>query len=147
MLSNDESLCRYEHLITSLPTGAPVDILLQRQGEEVRVTVTTAPAQFLVPRTDGHDCKPSYFICGGLVFVPLTLPWCRAKGSSGAYLQIRYSDVKQVSFQWKNPDFLSRNSDFLSRNPDFLLKNVDFIIKTRSPAIKLSCSPRFWRTR
>jgi hypothetical protein len=25
---------------------------------------------------DGHDCNPSYLICGGLVFVPLTLPWC-----------------------------------------------------------------------
>ena len=31
----------------------------------------------------------------------------------------------QVSFQWKNPDFLSRNPDFLSRNLDFLFKNVD----------------------
>ena len=29
--------------------------------------------------------------------------------------------LAQVSFQWKNPDFLSRN-------PDFLLKSVDFII-------------------
>ena len=35
----------------------------------------------------------------------------------------------QVSFQWKNPDFLVRNPDFLLRNLDFLLKNVDFLIK------------------
>ena len=35
----------------------------------------------------------------------------------------------QVSFQWKNPDFLLKNPDLLIRNPDFLLKNVDFIIK------------------
>ena len=28
----------------------------------------------------------------------------------------------QVSFQWKNPDFLLKN-------PDLLLKNIDFIIK------------------
>ena len=34
----------------------------------------------------------------------------------------------EVSFQWKNPDFLLRNPDFLIKNPDFLLKNVDFII-------------------
>ena len=27
----------------------------------------------------------------------------------------------EVSFQWKNPDFLLKN-------PDFLLKNVDFVI-------------------
>ena len=31
----------------------------------------------------------------------------------------------EVSFQWKNPDFLIRNPDFLFRNPDFLLKNVE----------------------
>ena len=29
----------------------------------------------------------------------------------------------QVSFQWKNPDFLFRDPDFLFRNPGFLLKN------------------------
>ena len=33
----------------------------------------------------------------------------------------------QVSFQWKNPDFLLKNPDFLIRNPDFLLKNVDVL--------------------
>ena len=32
----------------------------------------------------------------------------------------------QVSFQWKDPDFLFRNPDFVIRNPDFLLKNVEF---------------------
>ena len=36
--------------------------------------------------------------------------------------------VGEVSFQWKNPDFLLRNPDLLIRNPDFRLKNVDFII-------------------
>ena len=36
---------------------------------------------------------------------------------------------EQVSFQWKNPDFLFRNPDFPIQNPDFLLKNVEFIIK------------------
>ena len=36
----------------------------------------------------------------------------------------------QVSFQWKNPDFLFRNPDLLIRNSDFLLKDIDFIIKT-----------------
>ena len=36
----------------------------------------------------------------------------------------------QVSFQWKNPDFLSKNPDFLFRNPGFLLKNVELLIQT-----------------
>ena len=34
---------------------------------------------------------------------------------------IAVDPVAQVSFQWKNPDFLLMN-------PDFLLKNVDFMI-------------------
>ena len=37
--------------------------------------------------------------------------------AKGSYV----SPLGQVSFQWKNPDFLSKNVDFL-------LKNVDFII-------------------
>ena len=30
----------------------------------------------------------------------------------------------QVSFQWKNPDFLSKNPDLLLKNPDLLLKTL-----------------------
>ena len=41
----------------------------------------------------------------------------------GATLRQAAVVVNEVSFQWKNPDFLLRN-------PDFLLKNVDFILKT-----------------
>ena len=36
----------------------------------------------------------------------------------------------EVSFQWKNPDFLLKNPDFLMRNVDFVLKYVDFIINS-----------------
>ena len=35
---------------------------------------------------------------------------------------------EEVSFQWKNPDFLLKN-------PDFLLKSVDFIMK-QSPDVE-----------
>ena len=38
----------------------------------------------------------------------------------------------QVSFQWKNPDFLFKNPDFPFKNPDFLFKNPDFIIKRKN---------------
>ena len=38
----------------------------------------------------------------------------------------------QVSFKWKNPDFLFRNPDYLIRNRDFLSKNAYFIMKNRS---------------
>ena len=57
----------------------------------------------------------------------------------------------QVSFQWKNPDFLLRNPDFLLRNPDFLLrnpdfllKNDDFILKKRSAYRSVAQTTRLW---
>lgn len=50
----------YEHLITSLPVGTKVQLDLQRQGTDTKAEVTTVPAEFLIPRTDGHDCNPSY---------------------------------------------------------------------------------------
>ena len=44
-------------------------------------------------------------------------------GSAGADTGDGPADgSSEVSFRWKNPDFLSRNPDFLSRNPDFRLK-------------------------
>ena len=44
------------------------------------------------------------------------------------------SAAPEVSFQWKNPDFLLKNPDFLLTKPDFLLKNVDLITKhSRGP--------------
>ena len=47
------------------------------------------------------------------------------------YMQAEREGYKsEVSFQWKNPDFIFKNPDFLFRNPGFLLKNVDFIAKT-----------------
>ena len=43
--------------------------------------------------------------------------------------------IINVTFQWKNPDFLLKNPDFLFRNPDFILKTVDCIImKTDTPS-------------
>ena len=44
------------------------------------------------------------------------------------WTRLRYG-AGQVSFQWKNPDFLFKNPDFLLKNPDFLLRNDSFIIK------------------
>ena len=34
--------------------------------------------------------------------------------------------IDEVSFQWKNPDFLLKSPDFLIRNPNFLLKKCWF---------------------
>ena len=45
-----------------------------------------------------------------------------------------------VSFQWKNPDFLSGNPDFLLGNVDFLLRNSDFLLKNVDFIMKTGCT-------
>ena len=47
-------------------------ITILRDGEERVVEVTAAQVKTLVPSMHGFDCLPSYFVVGGLVFVPLT---------------------------------------------------------------------------
>ena len=55
--------------------------------------------------------------------------------------------VQQVSFQWKNPDFLLKNPDFLLKSPDFLFKNLDFLLKNvgiimkQAGEISFDCGP------
>ena len=46
-------------------------------------------------------------------------------------MEICYNNIfnNQVSFQWKNPDFLLKNPYILLKNPDFLLNDVDIVIK------------------
>mmetsp|Transcript_21102 Transcript_21102/g.64276 ORF Transcript_21102/g.64276 Transcript_21102/m.64276 type:complete len:635 (-) Transcript_21102:291-2195(-) len=40
-----------------------------------RFTAALRRTPWLVPRIDGVDASPSYFVFGGLVFVKLTMPW------------------------------------------------------------------------
>jgi len=58
---------------TAMYTNATLRIL--RKGKTLEVDIQCRPTVFLVPRLDGVDAQPSYLVFGGLVFVPLTLPW------------------------------------------------------------------------
>ncbi|KAH8052952.1 serine-type endopeptidase [Aureococcus anophagefferens] len=63
-----------EHLWTSRRSGDEVNIGVLRGGVARDVDVVLAPLRRLVPIADGHDAKPSYVVCGGLVFMALSLP-------------------------------------------------------------------------
>lgn len=47
-------------------------ITILREGVEQVMEVTATQVKTLVPSMHGFDCLPSYFVVGGLVFVPLT---------------------------------------------------------------------------
>ncbi len=48
---------------------------MHRRGEEVTLRYRLHQRRPLVPVLHGVDCVPSYLIVGGLVFVPLSIPF------------------------------------------------------------------------
>jgi len=77
--SGHEVQLPFEHLITSKRRGERTDLLvLRRKGGsayEEKVSVEFKPIPPLLPRFDGYDALPSYFIFGGLVFTRLSIPF------------------------------------------------------------------------
>lgn len=73
-LRGDERI-PFWYLITRKPVGEEIRFKLLRKGVLIEVSILLAPPKYLVPRYSGWDATPSYFICGGLVFVPLSRPW------------------------------------------------------------------------
>ena len=64
--------------------GESFELELWRNGASCSVTIIASPVPRLVPRLHGVDAFPSYLVVGGLVFVPLSLPWIRsAQGAMG----------------------------------------------------------------
>lgn len=61
-----------------------------RDSKELAVEWTMAPGQMLVPALHGVDAICSYFIVGGLVFVPVSFPFLEQfYGSTRALLGLR----------------------------------------------------------
>lgn len=52
-----------------------VHLKVMRDGIVSDVEYRLGRVHSLVPSLAGEDCVPSYFVVGGLVFVPLSLPF------------------------------------------------------------------------
>lgn len=75
----------FDFLVTRKTAGEKISVGVrasrERAGNGLEAAVTqtlslqATPIEKLVPRTEGVDAQPSYLVVGGLVFVPLTLPW------------------------------------------------------------------------
>ena len=57
--------------------GADEELLVKvlRDGQPLELRYRLMQRRPLVPVLHGVDCVPSYFIVGGLVFVPLSIPF------------------------------------------------------------------------
>ena len=69
----DKETIDFSYLITSRVDGATT-LKVLRKGEEVIVTAELVgrPSCLLCPIYHESDCQPTYFVCGGLVFCPMT---------------------------------------------------------------------------
>mmetsp|Transcript_37567 Transcript_37567/g.83659 ORF Transcript_37567/g.83659 Transcript_37567/m.83659 type:complete len:631 (-) Transcript_37567:577-2469(-) len=71
----DDERIDYTHLIHSKHVGDKLALKILRGGQELEVHYELALKDHLVPMLHGVDCIPSFFIVGGLVFMPLTQPF------------------------------------------------------------------------
>ena len=70
----------YAHIVASRHVGETVALKYWRGGECLEGIVKLRPPQFLVPE-DRYDVKPTYYLFGGLLFVPLTRDYLKTWGS------------------------------------------------------------------
>jgi len=71
------------YLITRHRVGKSVDLGIIRDGEEMTLQVPLRANRYLCPVYDQFDAHPSYVICGGCIFVPMSWPWISAHRKKG----------------------------------------------------------------
>ena len=76
----DDERIDFSDLISRRQIGETLDASVVREGKEQVVKIRMKPSSDLVPGPR-YDDKPSYFIAGGLVFMPLTDELIAARGA------------------------------------------------------------------
>jgi len=69
----------FSYTITNHQVGETVPLTVWRAGKKLKVAVQLERPRRLVPE-DRYDVRPTYFIYGGLVFVPLTRDYLKSWG-------------------------------------------------------------------
>lgn len=71
----DDERLSYAHTIRMKMVGETLHLKVLREGSELNLSYPIATRDPLVPEFHNLDCVPTYFIIGGLVFVPVTIPF------------------------------------------------------------------------
>ncbi|GMH41469.1 hypothetical protein BSKO_09379 [Bryopsis sp. KO-2023] len=71
----DDERVEFSHIVRCKHIGEHLRLKVLREGEIMEVSYELGQLKPLVPVLHGMDCTPSYFIVGGLVFVPLSIPF------------------------------------------------------------------------
>ncbi|CAD7703758.1 unnamed protein product [Ostreobium quekettii] len=71
----DDERVEFSHIVRCKHIGDTLHLTILRNGQEMEASYQLGQLRPLVPVLHGLDCTPSYFIVGGLVFVPLSIPF------------------------------------------------------------------------
>ncbi|MCH9683380.1 MAG: trypsin-like peptidase domain-containing protein, partial [Deltaproteobacteria bacterium] len=75
----DDERIRWTYVVTRRQVGETLPVRIWRDGAMIDVELTLQPPQFLVAE-DAYDVKPTYFLHGGLLFVPLSRDFLKTWG-------------------------------------------------------------------
>jgi S1-C subfamily serine protease len=69
----------YRYVVTQRHVGETISVKVWREGKRREVEIPLGPPAYLVSE-DRYDIKPSYYLFGGLLFVPLTRDYLKTWG-------------------------------------------------------------------
>jgi hypothetical protein len=104
----DDERIEYIHYVRSMHVGDTFALKILRDGQEMDVSYELELKDHLVPMLHAVDCLPSYFISGGLVFVPLSQPFLEAMYGGGGKRN-RRSDIPSAVITLINEHKKSRD--------------------------------------
>ncbi|KAF6254726.1 hypothetical protein COO60DRAFT_1627774 [Scenedesmus sp. NREL 46B-D3] len=95
----DDERVDYSHVISLKHVGDALNLKILRQGQVRDVGFTLHKQQHLVGILHEVDCLPSYYVAGGLVFAPLSLPCMEAVYGSRKWRTLAPISVLQAFVQ------------------------------------------------
>jgi S1-C subfamily serine protease len=69
----------YSYIVSEHHVGDTATVGVRREGEELELRITLKPPRYLVAE-NRYDVKPTYYLFGGLLFVPLSRDFLRTWG-------------------------------------------------------------------
>lgn len=129
-LLQEGEVAPFTNYISLKKTNDEITLTVLRNGKKVNVNIKLKPKLFLAPRLD-YQIKPSYFIVGGLVFLPLSLMLFLEKKDNKEYVSHlrEYIEQNKQIIKVKNEQIIILSEIFVTElTEDFNFDN--YVLKS-----------------
>jgi len=79
----------FTHLISSKSVGDPIKYNILRDGKKMEIVFKAGVVRPSIGLFHNRDVQPEYYMCGGIVFIPMSLPLIRELGGLNQKLSSR----------------------------------------------------------